>query len=78
MISMTTQEGDEDKDDESVRHVGGYSPNSSREELSYHGDSYRGGRTASPPVDQDGSGHGQTSNHAQSATESESKDEYVV
>ena len=84
MVSVTTQESDEDKDDESVRHVGGYSPNSSREELSYHGNSYRGGRTTSPPVDQDGSGRGQangrgqTSNHIQSATESESEDEYVL
>ena len=78
MISMTTQEGDEDKDDESVRHVGGYSPNSSREELSCHSNSYQGGHTASPPVYQDGSGRGQTSNDAQSNTESESEDEYVL
>ena len=33
MVSMTTQESDKDKDDESVRHVGGYSP-PCREELS--------------------------------------------
>ena len=55
--------------------MGGYSPNSSREELSYHGNSYRGRRTASPPVDHDASGRGQASNHVQSATESESEDE---
>lgn len=80
---MALQESDEDKDDESVRHLG-YSPNSSREELSYHGGSHRG-HAASPLADRDhnsgrgqdhNSGRGQASN-IQSATESESEDEYV-
>lgn len=76
------QESDEDKDDESVRHVG-YSPNSSREELSYHGNNHHGnghwgGRATSPLGDQDyASGRGQANNHVHSATESESEDEYV-
>ena len=71
---VTIQESDEEKDDESVRHVG-YSPNSS-EELSHHGN--RGRRTSSPLVNQEHERSQGASNHVQSATESESEDEYVL